>query len=406
MAQIIRFGFMITAVACFTLVGGCQFFNDSFESVSFLDQSGKSAQAIQGYQDYLKKYPMTSLSPRIYYRLAKNYEAQSDFTDAIKWYEKILGEYPHTDEELHALLDLAALYQEKLKNPSKASEYNQRAFSRYMDNIQIRDAIQSMIDAQYLTATAQFSQKNYKGTDDALDVIAKTYPPVFIQPDTRAKIDSLADLSRRAQGIAKASVDWIILKSEIPFNKSYEPDFLPPVKDDQVMQSPDGNYLAERKRAPNGNYYLYVAKISSQSDKATFNLIPQTIGAELPAWSPDGQDLVYWQTGRKIRKLQKTNVQSRITQTLFFTRSNSLGIHPAYHPAGNKIAYIYEGRVCLVNTGDTSYKQLLKTSQKLDYTADLAWSMDGTMIRCSQTDKSGKPTDEVLVLDISAPTNP
>jgi hypothetical protein len=397
----------MTALLLFVvLVSGCQFFSGSFESVSVLDQSGKSAQAIQAYQDYLKKYPMTSLGPRIYYRLAKNYEAQSDYTNAIKWYEKILGEYPHTDEELHALLDLADLYQDKLKNPVKTMEYNQRAFSRYMDNIQIRDAIQSMIDAQYLTATAQFSQKNYKGTDDALDVIAKTYPPVFIQPDTRAKIDSLADLSRRAQGIAKAGVDWIVLKNEIPFNKSYEQDFLPPVQDDQVMQSPDGDYLAERKRAPNGNYYLYVAKISSQSDKATFNLIPQTIGAELPAWSPDGRDLVYWQTGRKIRKLQKTNVQSRITQTLFFTRSNSLGIHPAYHPAGNKIAYIYEGRVCLVNTGDTSYKQLLKTSQKLDYTADLAWSMDGTMIRCHQTDKSGKLMDELLVLDISAPTNP
>ena len=400
-----RIQILIPAVILSMAMGGCQYFGDSFESLASLDRAGKNAQAIEAYQAYLQKHPATSLGPEIYYRIARNYDSQSDYTNAITWYEKILGQYPHTDEELHALLDLASLYRDKIKNPAKAMEYSQRAFDRYMDNIQIRDAIQSLIDAQFQSATAQYTQKNYRGVDSALDAIGKSYPEIFIQPDTRAKIDSLADRSRRAQDIAKAGVDWIVVKSEIPFNKSFEQDFVPPPQDNQVIPSPDGGYLAERKKGPNGKYYLYVAKISDKSDKAVFNLIPQTIGAELPAWSPDGQDLVYWHTAGKAKKLEKTNVRTRATQTLFFTKSNSLGIHPAYHPAGNKIAYIYEGRVSLVNTGDTSYKQLLKTAQKLDYTADLAWSTDGTMIRCSQKD-GAQATDVLLVLDATAPTNP
>ena len=38
-------------------------------------------------------------------------------------------------------------------------DYNQQAFNRYMDNNQIKDAIQSLIDAQYLTATVLYTEK-------------------------------------------------------------------------------------------------------------------------------------------------------------------------------------------------------------------------------------------------------
>jgi tetratricopeptide (TPR) repeat protein len=406
LTPILRVGFTAAFLLFSGLLGGCGFFNGSFESVSALDQSGQSARAVLAYQEYLRKHPATSLAPKIYYRIAANYQAQSDFTSAVVWYEKILSEYPHTDEELHALLDLAALYQDQLKDPAKAEEYSERAFNRYMDNRPIQDSVQPVINAQYLAAAVQFSLKNYKGTDDTLSTIAKTYPYAFIQPDLRGKIDALADRSRRAQDIAKAGVDWIVLKNEIPYDKSHDADFLPPAKDDQALPSPDGLYLAMRKRAADQNYYLYVGKNTPKNGQATLDLVSQTIGAESPAWSPDSQDLVYWQTSRKLRKLQKTNIQSRITQTLFYTKKNSLGIHPAYHPSGNKIAYIYEGRVCLVNTGDAGYKQLIKTKQMLDYTADLAWSIDGTMIRCTQTDKQGHLMDELLVLDLSVPIHP
>jgi tetratricopeptide (TPR) repeat protein len=79
-------------------VGGCGVFTDSFESVSGLDRDGKCAQAIQAYQEYLKSHPHTVLKPRIYYRIARNYEALSDYTDAIHWYEKVSSDCPQTDE--------------------------------------------------------------------------------------------------------------------------------------------------------------------------------------------------------------------------------------------------------------------------------------------------------------------
>lgn len=405
MAKKISVVFPTILLFCLGILGGCQYLGGSFESAADLDKEGKSAQAIQAYQSYLAHHPASVLAAQVDYRIAKNFEAQSDFTDAIQWYEKVLRDFPRTDEELHALLDLATLYRDKLKNPSKAMDYNQKAYDRYMENVQIRDAIQSLIDAQYSTATSMFTQKNYKSAGETLDNVYKTFPLVFIQADTRAKIDSLADRSRRAQDIANASVDWIVLKSELPFNKSYESDFTP-IIDERVIQSPDGGFLAERKRAPNGKFYLFVAKVSDKSDSAVFHPLTQSFGAEMPAWTLDGRYLVYWQAVGKNRKLQKTDVRTKITQTLFSSQSSYLGIHPAYHPAGNKIAYVYAGKVCLANTDGAGYKQLLKTSQKLDYTAELSWSSDGTMIRCRQVNKRKKVTDDLLVLDVSAPNNP
>ena len=396
--------------SCLVLLSGCGLFSASYEAAAQLDQTGKSAQAITAYSTYLKDHKGSILTSEIYYRIAKNYEVQSDYDNAITWYQKILTEFPQTDQEIHALLDLAGLYQEKLKNSSKAMEYDQRAFGRYMDNIQMKGAIQSLIDAQYLTATAFYTQKSYKDVTGALDGIYKTYPIVLISPDTRAKIDSLADRSRRAEEVAKASVDLIVLKNEIPFNKSFETDFPVVTEDaDKVIASPDGDYIAARKKAPNGVFYLYVAKVPVQGDQVVFKLIKQTFGADKPAWSPNGEELLYWRTAGGLRKLEKTNIKNMVTQTLFYTKSQSIGLHPAYHPAGNKVAYIYEGRVCLINTGDTLYKQLLKTKQKLDYTADLTWSTDGTMIRCAQVDQKDKQKfqlDELLVLDVATAGNP
>lgn len=397
---------LATILSFSTFLGGCQLFTDSFESAALLDQEGKSSKAIVAYQKYLEHHPASLVASKICYRIAKNYESQSDYSNALNWYEKILKEYPRTDEELHALLDMAALYHDKLKNNSKAMEYDEKAFNRYMDNVQMRDALQALIDAQYQTATVFFSQKVYKNAADTLDGIYKTYPVALISPDTRAKIDYLSDRSRRALTIAKASVDSIILRSEIPFNKSNESDFMPANQDDDILPSPDGGYLAERKKGPKGVYYLYVAKVPVKDDKAVFNLVPQTFGADKPTWSPDGRELVYWRVARGRRKLEKTNIKTKITQTLFYTKSNSLGIHPAYHPAGNKIVYVYEKRVCLINVGDNFNKQLLKTNLKLDYTADLTWSMDGTMVRCRQTTSHGKAIDELLVLDVSNTNSP
>ncbi len=391
---------------CAGILGGCNFFNDSFESADVLDKTGKNVQAIDAYQKYLKKHPLSSLMAQVEYRIAKKYEAQSDYANAIKSYEKIVSDYPKSDEALHALLDLASLYRDKVKNVSKALEYSQKAYVRFMDNIQVKGAVQLLIDSEYQTATAYFVDKNYKKSEDAANGIFQAYPGGFIVPDIYAKIQALADRAHRADAMTKASVDEVLLRNEIAFNKGYENDFPNFINsDDRIIPSPDGSYLVSRKKGPNGIYYLYLAKTPVKGDQVIFKLIGQTFGANLPSWSPNSHELVYLRNVRGRRELDRTDIKLSTTQSLFWTKTDSLGTHAAYHPAGNMIVYVYAGKVWLINSTGID-KRWLKTNQKLDYTANLTWSNDGTMIRYQQMDKHGKSVDEVLVLDVSNSPTP
>ncbi len=396
----LNFFILILGIASLGL-GGCKYFGSSFESASQMDRSGMNRQAIHAYQDYLKGNSSTDLAALIHYRIAKNYVALSEYDIALDEFEKVVSDYPDSDEALHALLDMANLYQDKLKNPTKATDYDQKALKLFLDNSQIHDAIQFLVDSQYQTATALYSSKNYKGAQDQAQAIFQAYPSAMISPDRRAKVESLIDRARRAVNIAADDAVLITLKNEIPFNKSYETDFLPDLlPNPKGVLSPDGSLLVSRRMTPSRVKYLYLGRIKGKTDNVVFALIPLTFGAELPCWSQDNQELVYRQSIRGLRKLEKTNVKTMATQTLFFTKSDSLGIHPVYHPAGNKIAYVYAGKVWLINSNGTN-KTWLKTIQQLDYTAELAWSIDGTMIRCRQIGKNGKKVDELLVLDVA-----
>jgi tetratricopeptide (TPR) repeat protein len=222
---------------------GCQRMN-SFETAAGLDQEGKSAQAILAYQDYLQNFPKTPLGSKICYRIAKNYEASSDFENALKWYEKILNEYPNTDENLHALLDMAALNQNKLKNNGKAVEYYQSALSRYREGDKIRDAVQFLVEAQYQSANVFFLLRDYKHAAQVAEAVYQSYPMEFLPPETRAKVDSLDDRAKRADQIALATSDAISIRQEKPFDKSYENDFpTAPNMEGKSIPSPDGKYL-------------------------------------------------------------------------------------------------------------------------------------------------------------------
>jgi Tol biopolymer transport system component len=245
----------------------------------------------------------------------------------------------------------------------------------------------------------------------------------LMAPDVHTQIQTLLDRARLAQSVSDASVDLITLSNETLFTKNYEYDFGPVSPDEKNLPSPDGKLIAERKRGPDDNYYIYMAKAPKKGYKPNFKRLGKTSGAYAPAWSPDSQKLVYCRIVNRQRQLEQLDLKSMAAQILFVTKSANLGIHPVYHPAGNKIAYVYEGRICLINIGnqapvflsglsssnnpgDAYFKQLLKTKQKLDYTAELQWSLDGTMIRFHQTDKKGKLLDELLFLDVTTSNNP
>src|SRR5258708_8735127 len=113
------FAFLPVAI-CTVFLSGCGFIGDSFESASALDQAGKHTEAIEAYQNYLKRHPNTILASKIYYQIAKNYVEASDYNNAVEWYLKIVSEYSRADEDIHALLHLATLYHDKLKNTDTA----------------------------------------------------------------------------------------------------------------------------------------------------------------------------------------------------------------------------------------------------------------------------------------------
>ena len=381
-------------------MGGCQMFSDSFEAASQLDLKGQSAQAEKAYAGYLKNHPKTVLAPRIYLRLAALNLDNSQFEEALNWYKKIDTEFHDSSENLNGLLNTADLYRNQLKDQAKAEEYSKKALELCFSNTQIHDAVQTVILVQLGGATASFYQKKYKEAGEQIRTLVESYPASLVLPELRAKVDALQDRIRRANLIAGCDATALWLKSEMPFNNSLTVDF-PPLGTgvESGLLSPDGKWLVSRKRAKNNIYYLYLANVSTNSNAVTFKLLPQTFGAEVPTWSLDSQSLVYERQVGKLRKLEKTSFAQKTTRTLFYipqARIPNLGFHPSYHPAGNKIAFVYDGKMWIMNA-DGLNVTLLKTKQKFDYTSELSWSLDGTMIRCQQGGST--PIDDCLTLD-------
>ncbi len=397
-------------LGCFLVLtlflGGCHIFSDSFETASDLDRKGLREQALKAYQDYLKNHPQTELKAVIYSRMAAMDISGSQYDEAISWYEKIDSEFPGTDEDLRGLLKMADLYRNQLKDQNKAVEYSKKALDMCFSDAQIHNAVQTVISSQLSSATTLFYQKKYKDSGELVRALVEAYPAALVAPEQRARVEALQDRIRREALIENCDSTALWIKSETVFNNSFTADFVPsPTGAESGLLSPDGQILVSRKKAKNGIYYLYSAKVLPNSNEVSFKLLPQTFGAELPTWSADSQSLVYERLAGKKRKLEKTNLNKNITKTLYFTASTpipTLGFHPAFHPAGNKIAFVWDRKIWVM-TADGLNVTWLKTAQHFDYTSELSWSFDGTMIRCQQGGTN--PVDDLLILDATT-SNP
>ena len=321
------------------------------------------------------------------------------------WYEKIIAQYPQTPEGLQALLDESALYKDKLKNTAKAYSYSEKAVGQYFSNSQIKEDIQFLVEAQYQSATAFFAKKDFKSSNQVAASIFEAYPVLFVNPDSRARVEALVDRTRRALGLAQMDASEVSIRGEEPFNKSFEAEFDSNTLTAQNrVLSPLGDFVVSRKQVSSA-YYLYLAKNDPKGEKFIFKIIPHTSGANLPTWSPDEASLVYLRSIGGGRRLERMDLKTDKSSTIFHSDDASLGLYPVYHPSGSKIAFVYDGNAWLVNSDGTD-KTLLKTNEKLDYTAHLTWSGDGTMLRCQIEGKKQKAVDEVLTLDVGGTFNP
>jgi len=336
-----RFTLAVLLLPFFGILAGCQFFSDSYESAVSFDQAGKSTEAIKAYQNYLKGHETSPQASRVYYRIAKNYEALVDYKNALLWHEQILKLYPKSDEAVHSMLDEAAIYRDKLKNIDKAMDYDKMAFARTMDNNQLRDAVQTLIDGQIKIAAKAFDDKQYKIAEADAVTIFQIYPTSLLTTETRAKVQLLVDRAHRAESMAETGVDSIKLVNESPVPSDAKAYFEEKKSDDKIINSPDGGYSVSRKKSSNGFFYLYLAKAPKKGEKADFKKLSKTKGAHQPAWSPDGKEIVYCRTVKKERSLEKITVKTKAIETLFSTQSSNLGIYPVFSPRGE------QDRLCL-----------------------------------------------------------
>jgi hypothetical protein len=374
----------------------------TLEDAAKKEAAGQYKEAVLEYQGYLKAHPTGELSARACYRAAKAYEQQGEYEAAIEWYRKVGSGFPGTPEEVDALLDLGSLYVERLKDDAKGLECYEKALQLYLGRSNIRQAIQALTDAQYLTATAYFQQRDFKRADQAANAILRTYPSVFMPTDTRAKVESLVDRVGRAGAIAGADAVMITVREDLDYNKGFDADFPAPFTVDKgTLPSPDRQNLVRLKAGSSGSPSLWLGKAPGPKEKnVVLRSVPGTTGASQPSWSPDGKELVYRRSAGSKRTLEKVDVKTRSTRALFSTTRNTLGERAVYHPAGNKIAFVWEGNVWLINANGTN-KSMLKVRRNLGNRAQILFSSDGTMIRYKDRDAKGKDYEGVLVLDIA-----
>ena len=69
-----------------------------------------------------------------------------------------------------------------------------------------------------------------------------------------------------------------------------------------VTMSPDGTRIAFRSRVADGKSMLALRSLDQSSNRPGITLLPATVGANNPFFSPDGQWLAYW-ADKKLRRI-------------------------------------------------------------------------------------------------------
>ncbi len=85
--------------------------NRDYEAAYNLYKGNKQQASITAFQDFLKKYPGSTLAPSAYFWMGGAYSALKDYKNAVNSYLTVTSKYPTSPRAPHALMGAALSYQ-------------------------------------------------------------------------------------------------------------------------------------------------------------------------------------------------------------------------------------------------------------------------------------------------------
>lgn len=86
--------------------------NKDYDAAYGLYKSNKQQMSITAFQEFLKKYPGSTLAPNAYYWMGVAYYALKDYKNAVNSYLTVVSKYPASEKAPSALMGAAICYQE------------------------------------------------------------------------------------------------------------------------------------------------------------------------------------------------------------------------------------------------------------------------------------------------------
>lgn len=86
--------------------------NRDYDAAYTLFKENKQQKSIAAFQEFLTKYPNSTLVPNAYFWMGVSYSALKDYKNAIINYQAVVDKYPTNQKAPSALMSIATSYQE------------------------------------------------------------------------------------------------------------------------------------------------------------------------------------------------------------------------------------------------------------------------------------------------------
>ncbi|MGD9489166.1 MAG: tol-pal system protein YbgF [Calditrichaceae bacterium] len=106
--------------------------------VSYLDLTrGNYLLALQGFQQYLSKFPHSDLASNAQYWIGETFYAQGEYQSALREFERVVNNYPEGNKQAAALLKAGYCYQ-KMGDSAGSQKYLKLVIQRFPNSEEAR----------------------------------------------------------------------------------------------------------------------------------------------------------------------------------------------------------------------------------------------------------------------------